>query len=205
MTTIASDDILKYKNLYGHPFEILLKEEEGNIAVTLTLGNKLVKGCIPNEFYRKYIENDRIYFGISSSNRNGYFSLVLTGIEKMNTMSFPQEWFYKGQILVPDGSAYRLPIPDVKAGHILISWKDQENNDLLPGTRCLSTKSVAFAANAVYPGDIDCNGQKEAADLVLYTRYMIGEIKELAATADSNCDGVTNLMDFVRLKKMISE
>ena len=206
LTTVASDNILKYKNLSGHPFEILLRsEDDGNINISLTLGSKTVSGIIPKEFYRMYVKNENIYFGISSSNRNGYFSLVLSGIEQINTVSFPETWFSKKQISVPNGCAYRLPVPDNKAGHVFIGWRDQDNNNLAPGTRLISSGSVKYEVNAAYPGDVDCNGKKESADLVLLRKYTVGVIKDVSATADSNCDSIIDIRDLRRLKKMLSE
>lgn len=206
LTVIASDDILKYKNLSDKPFEIVFKKlTNGNISVCLSLGNNEVCGVVPKEFYEYYVKNDNIYFGISSSNRNGYFSLALSGIEKVNTISFDEDWFTEGTLSVTNGGEYRLPIPNARAGHKFLGWVDSENNILVSGTRLLSTESLSYGAKTAYPGDVDCNGKNEANDLVLIKKYIMGFINEVADTADANCDSIIDIRDFVRIKKLISE
>lgn len=207
LTAIAEDDILKYKNLHGHPFEVLFGvNDAGDVIVTFTLGQWKITGIIPKKFRDLYLNGENVYFGISSSNRSGYFSVALTGIEKMYTLTFPKNRFNKGEMLVPQDAEYRLPAPAHRDGYAFMGWRDIETGACYAaGARLKAAKSAAFAAYEAYPGDIDCNGVRQAADLIILRKYILGAVKYVAATADANCDEIIDIRDAISLKKIISQ
>ncbi len=207
LTAIAEDDILKYKNLHGHPFEVLFGvNDAGDVTVTFTLGQRKITGIIPKKFRDLYLNGENVYFGISSSNRSGYFSVALTGIEKMYTLTFLKNRFNKGEMLVPQDAEYRLPAPAHRNGYAFMGWRDIETGVCYAaGARLKAVKSADFAAYEAYPGDIDCNGVRQAADLIILRKYILGAVKYVAATADANCDGIIDIRDVISLKKIISQ
>ncbi|MBR4072843.1 MAG: hypothetical protein IKK24_02765 [Clostridia bacterium] len=205
LVTVARDNILKYKNLRGNPFNVIFKVlAGGDISVNFTLNNKTVTGIIPKAFYDRYIIGENIYFGVSTSNKNGYFSLVLSGIERVKTLSFKKDWYSMENIYVSSGADCRLPVAQNKAGHHFFGWQDANGKLYTAGSRLNVLNDTYFKASVAYPGDVDLNGQKDSYDIALLVKCLLGAQNNVNSTADSNCDSNLNVLDFITLKKIIS-
>ena len=205
LVTVASDNILKYKNLKDNPFSIVFKVlSVGDISVNFTLADKTVTGIIPKAFYDRYITDENVYFGISTSNKNGYFSLVLSDIEKVTALSFEKDWYKNETIFTPQNMRFRMPEPEKKAGHHFFAWQDSAGNLYNAGETVTPATDSVFTASVAYPGDTDLNGIKNSDDLVTLRKYLLGVQKVINDTADVNCNSKIDIIDLIRLKKIIS-
>ncbi len=205
LVTVAQHNILKYKNLKDKPFDIVFRvTSDLGVAVIFSLGDKSVTGKIPAGFYGRYISSQEIYFGISTSNKNGYFSLVLDGIEQTNTLSFDKDWYKRENVFVADEKECRLPFPEAKAGHWFFGWLGSDGKLYEAGQTVAPTENKVFSASVAYPGDVNLNGEKEADDLIELQKCLLS-VRDKVSTADANCDAKINILDFIRLKKIIAD
>lgn len=205
LVTVASDNILKYKNLKDKPFSIVFKVlSDGDISVNFTLANKTVTGIIPKAFYERYITDENIYFGISTSNKNGYFSLVLSDIEKVTALSFEKDWYKNETVFIAQNMRFRMPEPVNRAGHHFFAWMDSAGKEYKAGEIVTNVLDSVFTASVAYPGDTDLNGTKNSDDLVILRKYLLGIQKAISDTADVNCNSSIDIRDLVKLKKIIS-
>ena len=68
------------------------------------------------------------------------------------------------------------------------------------------SETISFEDLKYVAGDVDCNEAIDAADLVVLKKVLIETAEaERENTADTNGDGVINILDLVRLKKYFTD
>jgi len=97
-----------------------------------------------------------------------------------------------------------LPFPEAKEGHWFFGWLGSDGKLYQAGQTFAPTENIYFSASIAYPGDVNLNGEKEAYDLIELEKCILN-VRDEVTTADANCDGKINIIDFIRLKKIIAE
>ncbi len=108
-TEICKSDLLKYENLRGREFTVSFSlDGERNLSAEVSVGGNTVKGVIPSAFYLSYISGERANFFIAPANRNGFFSLIISGICSAAASETAYQSAFESA-RVPLGGYIRLP------------------------------------------------------------------------------------------------
>lgn len=203
---ICRSDLLKYENLNNREFTVSFElDSENNLLVEIDVEGNKIFATVPSNFYLSYISEGKAQFFIAPANRNGFFSVKITGICHMAVL----ETVY-GDILtstrVPVGNCVRLPYIQNTENNVLIGWQDKNNVFYLHNSKITVTRNIRFTASARRIGDINGDNVINATDIAALKLNLIrNKIVCYNEIADINQDGAVDIKDIVNMKKGLAD
>lgn len=203
---IGQNDILLYDNLTDKDIEILFEiDGNSNLVCYITVGNNTVTAVLPSDYFTN-LGTQKANFEIGPGNSNCYFTVKLTGVRNAKHVIFEDE---EGEVLaraaVNNGSWVNPPEVIPEEGSTVLGWRFSSDEAIHDETAFQVTEHVLCRLVTGKLGDADLNGSLNGTDLAILKKVILGTAYECPERLlDVNADNVIDILDIVRLKKLIS-